>query len=277
MKKTFNFKKELSMAETVSSITSISLDTTFNEGVNCIEGSFLIEGNYKSHELSLNKKDFRFELPFQEILENLKESTANLEVVDFTYDLNDSTLGIDIEYNVDYEENEIADEFDEEEFERFLEDHEVDIVDFQNEMEEAKEERIAEENTKETAIIEEIEEVADEEEKHDEEIEEIEEERKEEPECAPIEEEQTESPEKREVTIIPTSEEEGGGDATSVILNNIDKQEKYITYHVYLCESDDTFESIAEKFKTTKEEIREYNEIDDIEYGRKLIIPVKDE
>lgn len=31
MKKAFNFKKELSFEENASSITSISLDTTFNE------------------------------------------------------------------------------------------------------------------------------------------------------------------------------------------------------------------------------------------------------
>ena len=81
----------------------------------------------------------------------------------------------------------------------------------------------------------------------------------------------------REVNIIASPEEDDGTSTTNVILNNIEKEEKYITYHVYICESDDTFESISEKFKTTTEEIREYNDIDDIEYGRKIIIPVKDE
>ena len=248
MKKAFKFKKELSFEENASSITSISLDTTFNEEKESVEGVFLIEGNYKTHELSINKKDFKFELPFCEKIENLKEDTAAIEVEDFTYDLEDNILTINIDYEVDYEENEIAEVFDEEEFERFLSEHEVDVVNFN------EEETIEEENTAvEEFIPEESELEIDEDIKED------------------INQE-------REVNIVPAESSEDEDNSTSdVILNNIDKEEKYITYHVYICESDDTFESISEKFKTTKEEIREYNEIDDIEYGRKIIIPVKDE
>ncbi len=253
MKKAFNLKKELSFEENASSITSISLDTTFNEEKESVEGIFLIEGNYKTHELSINKKDFKFELPFCEKIENLKEDTAAIEVEDFTYDLEDNILTINIDYEVDYEENEIDEVFDEEEFERFLSEHEVDVVNFSEE--EIIEEKAEEGNADVVEIV------------------------PEEPELDIVDDVKEEAEQEREVNIVPAddSEYEENNTTSEVILNNIDKEEKYITYHVYICESDDTFESISEKFKTTKEEIREYNEIDDIEYGRKIIIPVKDE
>lgn len=260
MKKAFNFKKEISMSENVSSITSISLETSFNEGSNCVEGVFLVEGNYKTHELSLNKKEFKYELPFKETIENLKEGSLDVEVEDFTYDVEDNTLTVDIDYEVNYEENEIPDEFNEEEFERFLSDHEVDIVNM-NEENEVKlvEERPIELEESTLSETEEIEE-----------------------ETCEVEETMNEEinlceNDERDVNLVATPDEDNGASATNAILNSIDKEEKYITYHVYICESDDTFESISEKFKTTKEEIREYNDIDDIEYGRKIIIPVKDE
>lgn len=249
MKKVFNFKKEIPLEESISNITSISLDTTFNECVTGVEGVFLISGNYKTHELSLNKKDFKYELNFDELIENVIEGSLNLEVEDFTYEIVDDNLVVDIDYEVSYEEKEeMEEELDEEEFERFLEEHEVDIVNL-NEIEEQ-----TEINTQEIT-----------EEESEPEIETIEE-----------KEEQKEEEEKRDVNLIP-QEENDESETSDVILKSIDKEEKYITYHVYVCEEDDTFESISEKFKTTKEEIREYNEIDDIEYGRKIIIPVKDE
>lgn len=266
MKKVYNFKKEVSFNENVSSITSISLDTTFEEIKNGFKGVFLVEGNYKTHELSLNKKDFKYELDFNENIEGLCEGSLNLEVEDFTYELEENNLIIYIDYEVDYEEEKIKEEFDEEEFERFLEEHEVDVVNINEE---------TEEDQNEVKLIEEVEVPSEEEEEIIEEepiVEECEERELKNEE--PIEEIDEAEEEKRDVNIISKEDE---GDATDVILKTIDKEEKYITYHVYVCEEDDTFESISEKFKTTKEEIREYNDIDDIEYGRKIIIPVKDE
>lgn len=268
MKKVYNFKKEVPLNENVSSITSISLDTTFEEIENGFKGVFLIEGNYKTHELSLNKKEFKYELEFNEEIEGLCEGSLNLEVEDFTYELDGNNLVIDIDYEVDYEEETIKDEFDKEEFERFLEEHEVDVVNINNEDEEEQNEvRLIEEVEVKPEILEETtEEIIEEKLTPAEEIEECE--------LINEENEKKESTGQRDVNIISKDDEE---DATDVILKTIDKEEKYITYHVYVCEEDDTFESISEKFKTTKDEIREYNDIDDIEYGRKIIIPVKDE
>lgn len=259
MKKTINYNKEISIEDNVSSITSISLECSYNENRNNVDGIFLIEGSYKTHELSLNKKDFRFELPFNNELENIKEETANIEIEDFTYELEDNVLKVNIDYAISYEEEEIQEaieeieeikeEFNEEEFERFLSEHEVDVISFNDSNE------IENEETNENAEIEEIEEIDDEEDNN-------------------LEREEAIDDEETRLTFEPQISDES---VEETLLNNISKEEKYITYHVYVCENDDTMESISQKFNISKDELRGYNDFDEIKIGLKLIIPVKDE
>ena len=156
MKKLINYKKEIPIEDSVSSITSISLECIYNEDRNNVDGQFIIEGSYKTHELSLNKKDFKFELPFTNELENYKKETASVEIEDFTYDLEDNNLIIDIDYELSYEDEEIQEEFNEEEFERFLSEHEVDVVSFKEDENiiEPEEKSINEDNS--VRLVEEI-------------------------------------------------------------------------------------------------------------------------
>ena len=250
MKKIINYENEISIEDNVASITSISLECSYNENRNNVDGVFLIEGSYKTHELSLNKKDFRYELPFNNELENFKDETAHVEIEDFTYELEDNTLKVNIDYELSYEEaeeiEEIQEEFNEEEFERFLSEHEVDVVSFKDE-----------EGLEAEKVNEEIEPEDREEEMQLEEIEAIEEEKND-----------------RTITLEP---QENNDSVEETLLNNIPKDEKYITYHVYVCENDDTIESISKKYNITKEEIFDYNNTEEIRGGVKLIIPVKDE
>ena len=51
------------------------------------------------------------------------------------------------------------------------------------------------------------------------------------------------------------------------------KEDDYKTYLVYLTRDTDTFKSICDKFKTTKESIMDYNDIEDITPNMKIIIP----
>lgn len=251
MKKTINYNKEISIEDNVSSITSISLECSYNENRSNVDGIFLIEGSYKTHELSLNKKDFRFELPFNNELENIKEETANIEIEDFTYELEDNVLKVNIDYELSYEEEEKGeeieeteeekDEYNEEEFERFLREHEVDVISFNDNQESEKVEESEDIQAEDDTFLE------------GEEV---------------LEEEET------RVTLEPQESEEL---LEETLLNNISKEEKYITYHVYVCENDDTMESISQKFNISKDEIRDYNDFDEIKIGLKLIIPVKDE
>lgn len=47
----------------------------------------------------------------------------------------------------------------------------------------------------------------------------------------------------------------------------------YVTYKVYIVKEQDSLETIMKKYNTTKEEIENYNNIDNINIGDKIIIP----
>ena len=58
------------------------------------------------------------------------------------------------------------------------------------------------------------------------------------------------------------------------ITNNImNVDNKYYTYKVYIVRSGDTIESICTKYNITYEELKEYNDLSEINVGDKLIIP----
>ncbi|MEG2283756.1 MAG: LysM peptidoglycan-binding domain-containing protein [Bacilli bacterium] len=50
-------------------------------------------------------------------------------------------------------------------------------------------------------------------------------------------------------------------------------EETFSTYFVYIVRENDTIDSILAKYQMTKEELSNYNEIDNIKLGSKLIIP----
>lgn len=61
------------------------------------------------------------------------------------------------------------------------------------------------------------------------------------------------------------------------LLEKIDSKKEYSIYRVYTYKEDDTLELIYEKFNTTKEILSDYNDLDNISIGCKLIIPSEDE
>lgn len=65
----------------------------------------------------------------------------------------------------------------------------------------------------------------------------------------------------------------------NTIFNTIDnKEETFKAYYVYIVRENDTIESIINKYKITKEELENYNDLNNIKLGTKIIIPCsKDE
>ena len=59
------------------------------------------------------------------------------------------------------------------------------------------------------------------------------------------------------------------------ILENInDTEETYSTYSVYILREEETIASLIEKYKTTKEELENYNDLTNLNIGSKIIIPL---
>ena len=108
------FTKEICFNTNVSEILSISLehDYTVNEGE--LLGNFTVSGEYKTHEVSVNREKFESVLPFSvELTSRVDADSIDLEIEDFTYELVDNnTLKVNIEYLVNADEIKENDNFE---------------------------------------------------------------------------------------------------------------------------------------------------------------------
>lgn len=58
------------------------------------------------------------------------------------------------------------------------------------------------------------------------------------------------------------------------VTEEVKKQEEvYLTYRVYVFKEDDTIDKVLEKYNITLEQLSDYNNIDEIDVGVKLVIP----
>ena len=152
------FTKDIKFTTNVSEILSISLehDYTINEGE--LLGNFTVSGEYKTHEVSVNREKFENVLPFSVELSNrIDADSLDLEIQDFTYELIDNnTLRVNIEYSV----NAIEEAKEErEDFETILDNAINDIGNIELPLEETREEEILEEPevTQEPTVSEDVE------------------------------------------------------------------------------------------------------------------------
>lgn len=223
MKSIVPYSKEIVFHTKIAEICSISLEHELNISDAEIEGNFIVSGEYKSHEISVNKEPFSYKLPFTlEVTENIIKDSIDFEITDFTYEVQgDSTLKVNIEFCV------TADE--EEEEKEVIEEPVVEEMDL-------KKEEIRE------SVIEEIHNLFSEEEK--------------------IEEEDNRLDE----------------DSENVILNAVEeKDEEFATYHIHIVNSEDSIESICALYNTDVNTLKEYNNVESVSIGDKLIIPWLDE
>lgn len=96
------FEKKVKFDTPISEICSISLEHEITKNDGEILGNFLITGTYKEHELSINKTDFSFTLPFSvELTTRVDLSSLDMSIDNFTYDLEGSDLDIKIDYVID--------------------------------------------------------------------------------------------------------------------------------------------------------------------------------
>ena len=109
MKNIIPFTKEITFDNKISEITSISLEENYNCTSDSVDGEFKVFGDYKTHELSINKEPFEYKLPFSvDLTENINKDTLNFEITDFSYDiLNDNILKVNIEFKIEAELEEI--------------------------------------------------------------------------------------------------------------------------------------------------------------------------
>lgn len=226
MKSVVPFTKDILFKSKIAEITSISLEHELDVKEDSVTGNFIISGDYKSHEVSVNKEEFLYKLPFSvELTENIDLNTFNFEILDFYYDVIDNdTLRINIEFEVKAEK---------------------------------KEEKIEEREVKQEEIFTPVEE----------EIENIEVE-------IPVSNKIEEPVEIKEQIKKEKPEERVEKEEQETILNNIDVEEDdFMTYNIHIVREMESFESISEKYNVSVDLLKEYNNLESINIGDKIIIP----
>lgn len=240
MNDVFTLDKEFLLKSSIYEISSISIEQNSDINGTYLEGEFIVSGTYRLHEISINKEDFSFKIPFKhELRSNIDLDTINLDINDFTYDFKSpDELDIHIEYIVSAKEG-IKTFDNEESLEEFLNKKDFEIIDLRdnedNEDKEDKEENISLDNDNDIVEKEIIE-------------------------------------EDRNLNIQPNDKEENTVNE-DMIINSVNGEEEYVLYHVHTVQMNDTIESITKKYNITVAELKEYNTFDNLELNMKLIIP----
>lgn len=246
MKKIIPFKKDIIFKTNLSEITSISLEHTLQVGdENNIVGEFILSGDYKLADTSVNTESFLYNLPFEvSIDDKYLIDNINIDIDDFYYEIiNNNILSVNIEVLIDkLQEKPLV---------------EPELV---------RQDEVVEEKVEEVA--EEIEEVKIEELDTEEAFEEV----------IEIDKSYNNRIEEERHLEIEIPVEEIVTETNRSLFDSFDSSsETYTTYKVYIIREGDTIEGLIENYKTTKEDLEKYNDLSEISIGDKIIIPAINE
>ena len=240
MKSIIPYEKEINFETKISEISSISLEYEADLVNDAIEGNFLLEGEYKVHEVSVNKEPFKFKLPFVvELGNNLDPKTVKHDISDFTYDIvGDTTLKVNIDLLVEGEEYEVEND-----------DRKGELIDDDEDDEEVM--ASDDNNSSIDDLLDNLDlPIKD----------------------APVVIDEESLNKIKEVVKEENKEEEIVD--KSIILNNaLNSEDSYVTYHIHIVKEEETLESIASVEKVSKEVISDCNDTSNLVPGIKLIIP----
>lgn len=246
MKKIVPFTKDLMFKTKIGEITSIALDNTLVLDDEVVSGEFIVSGAYKMLEGSQIEEEFKYNIPVDITIDS-KYETKNcvVSIDDFSYEIiNEEKLKVNISVmldDLDIKEDPI------ERIEVVLPKEEV------CEEESFREER----DDKEYGLLDDMEELDN-----------IVLEAKKEIEMNKTMNQKV----KTEVTLKNDTT-----DFKDKLFENMDDVKEFSIYRVYTVKEDDTLDLIYEKFNTTKEILADYNDLDNVLVGTKLIIPSQDE
>ena len=234
MKKIIPFKQELLFKTKVSEITSISLEHKVDKMIDeVISGEFIINGEYKMTEGSINKEKYEFTLPFDIALNSKYDiDTVKVDIDNFYYEIvNNEVLKVNIDLLVEAEEkieqeviiDEDRNTIDEEETDNLSKNY--DNIDINDNINLESNIDIHNEDNIDINI---------------------------------------------DNTNINNNQ---NNNVNTNIFDTIDNTETYSSYYVYIVKEEDTIDKILEKYDVTKEDLELYNNIDNIKPYDKIIIP----
>lgn len=252
VKKIIPFRKDLEFNTPLYEITSISLEHHLTKKSDTlISGNFIISGDYKQAESSENKDPFNFTLPFDIALATkIDLDDMLLDVDDFYYETGKNTLKVNIDLMLDATEieKEVKEEEDKrEDVESKSDDDESnrDITSYNDigyKMPEV-------ESLPNNISLDDIE---------------------------PDNFINDNSDNNININNINTNiNNNTNTNDNNNLFAGFETADTYTAYRVYLIKEEDTIDTILKKYNVTKEDLSLYNDLSDIKYGDKIIIPYK--
>lgn len=259
------FTKDIKFKTNICEILSISLENEYTLNDEELLGNFIVTGEYKSHEVSVNKEKFEHVLPFSVTLTTkINPESLDFNIEDFTYEVIDkNTLRVNIEYSVkaedvkkEEEESVVFENVDErkseEDFENILEKFETKHQETSNEEKEkiVEVEPVSEDKIEEKVALEDT---------------------------ASSEPEETMSVQARDSK--PSEEERPlSEDEQETVINNVNIEDNtFVTYHIHIMKDQDTIDTVCNLYNINSNVLGEYNDLANVNAGDKLIIPDIDE
>lgn len=262
MKKIISFEKEIAFSSMIGEVTSIALDHTLKfTDSSSVKGNFVISGTYKMTEASTLEEKFSYEIPTEiDLSERLDLETCKISIDDFTYEVvNEDTLKCNIDVLVEGVEEVVLEEDDVE----VLDDDERECDGDKKEDKEI-----------EIPIKEGIKDLNTDVEREDDdktiEKEEVDDDKS-------VEEVVTINKIDEKVKEEKEANDNNSSDIGSLFASLDSAEETFTTYSVYIFRREDTLDKVLDKYKITREELCEYNDLDNLEIGSKLIIPSTNE
>ena len=248
MRQIVNVEKEIVFKTMLGEVTSISLedDLSFVNDSE-VEGNLIISGTYKMTEASTLEEEFNYKVPVEIMLTtNLEEDKRNVVINNFTYEIvNEEALLIRVELLIEGLEKIEVDDTNEEE---------IEILD-DNTLEEVRGDREVNDDTNEVLST-----------------------NLEDDDSLPSMEGAKEVEDVIEVVKNVDNIDDEEDNKSKEVMNSIfesfaNTEETYATYSVYILRENETLDEVITKYKITREELSEYNDLDNLRVGSKLIIP----
>lgn len=238
MKKIIPFKKDIIFKTNLSEITSISLEHTLHlDSDNLITGEFIVSGEYKMADSSINTECFSFNLPFDISMDNkyILDNVA-VDIDDFYYEIvNNNILSINIEVLIDkIEERPLL------ENKPLLEEDSM-----------LKEKKFIIDNL-----------TIDDEPIDDGEVFDY-----------PIKREEENDMREEAVSAVKEENDIKQTSARSFFDSFDNSAETYTTYKICIVREGDNIEVLLQRYGISKEELEKYNDLKEIKIGDKIIIP----
>ena len=274
MRQIITLEKEIAFKTMIGDITSISLehDLDFISDSE-IEGNLIVSGTYKLTEASTIEEEFSYKVPVEIMLTTaLEEETRKVDINNFTYAIvNEEALSITVELLIEglekIEVEEVA-----------LEKEEVREEEQEEVKEESRQEVLVEEEKSEDNKI-------SEEEKRDDEVlqsmddnDEVEVLKTDEDDNFNFKEEKIQNNIEVVDNVEKTKEVVNDNNNNKEVMDSIfsifaNTEETYATYSVYILRENDNLEEVINRYKTSREVLAEYNDLDNLRVGSKIIIP----